>query len=196
MCWTVTGRVFPTQKGPVIGIINNYAFLNKGCTIHSPGQFEWCKNNINDKSINVPGNLQHIQTLDGYSIFLSIKDGLACLSIRLYTDLEFDNLPHVILTSGLDWDPSVLDQVSKEDEQWGDIPDLESSVDEFGDYDFEDDKQWGEVLIPDFNKDVQWGEVPTADSSFDKVPDVGSYMSVCMEGRVISIMRPPKIGLI
>jgi hypothetical protein len=104
-----------TQKGPAIGIMNNYALLKKGYTIHSPGQFEWCKNNINDKSINVPGDLQCIQTLDGYIIPLSIKDGLACLSIRPYTDHEFDNLPHVILTSGLDWDPSVLDQGFKKD---------------------------------------------------------------------------------
>jgi hypothetical protein len=60
-----------------------------------------------------------------------------------YTDHEFDNLPHVILTSGLDWDPSVLDQgFFTKDEKWGDIPDLDSSFDEFGDSDFEDDKQW------------------------------------------------------
>jgi hypothetical protein len=74
-------------------------------------------------------------------------------------------------SSHQDWDPSVLDQGSKDDEKWGGIPDLESSFDEFGNYDCEDDKQWGEVLIPDFNKDVQWGEVPTLDSSFNKVPD-------------------------
>jgi hypothetical protein len=36
---------------------------------------------------------------------LSIKDGLACLSIRPYTDHEWDNLPLVILTSELEWDP-------------------------------------------------------------------------------------------
>jgi hypothetical protein len=42
------GGVILTQKGPVIGIMNNYALLNKGCTIQSPGQFEWCKNHIND----------------------------------------------------------------------------------------------------------------------------------------------------
>jgi hypothetical protein len=64
---------------------------------------------VNDKSINVPGGLQRIQTLDGYIIPLSIKDGLARLSIRPYTDHEWDNLPHVILTSELEWDPSVLD---------------------------------------------------------------------------------------
>jgi hypothetical protein len=45
---------------------------------------------------------------------------------------------HVILTSVLEWDPSVIDQGFKEDEQWGDIPDLKSPFKDFGDYDFED----------------------------------------------------------
>jgi hypothetical protein len=66
--------------------MHQYALLNKGYTIHSPCQFEWYKNDVNDKSINVPGDLQRILTLDGYIIPLCIKDGLARLSIRQYTD--------------------------------------------------------------------------------------------------------------
>jgi hypothetical protein len=94
------GGVIPTQKGPIIGIIHQYALLNKeGSTIHSPCQFEWDKNDVNDKSINVPGGLQQITTLDRYIIPLCIKDGLARLSIRPYTDHEWDNLPCVMLTS-------------------------------------------------------------------------------------------------
>jgi hypothetical protein len=85
------GGVIQTQKGPAIGIMHQYAVLNKGSTIHSPCQFEWCKNDVNDKSINVPGGLQPIQTLDGYIIPLDIKDGLSHLSIRPYTDHEWDN---------------------------------------------------------------------------------------------------------
>jgi hypothetical protein len=80
------GGVIMTQKEPVIGIMNNYALLSKGYTIHSAGQFEWCMNNINDKSINVPGDLQCIQNLDGYIIPLSIINALACLLIQPYTD--------------------------------------------------------------------------------------------------------------
>jgi hypothetical protein len=85
-------------------------------------------------SINVPGGLQRIQTLDGYIIPLSIKDGIVRLSIRPYTDHEWDNLPHVIHTSELEWDPSVLDRNFKEDEQWGEVPGLDSSFDDYGDY--------------------------------------------------------------
>jgi hypothetical protein len=45
-----------------------------------------------------------------------------------------ENIPHVILSSEVEWDPLVLDHDFKEDEQWGGVTELESSLDEFGDY--------------------------------------------------------------
>jgi hypothetical protein len=57
------GGAINTQKGPIIGIKHQYALLNKGSTIHSPCQFEWYKKDVNDKSINVSGGHQRIQTL-------------------------------------------------------------------------------------------------------------------------------------
>jgi hypothetical protein len=65
---------------------------------------------------------------------LSIHNGLTCLNIRPYTDQEIDTLPHIILTSELEWDPSVLDHVFKQDEQWGEAPSFNSQFDEVGDY--------------------------------------------------------------
>jgi hypothetical protein len=85
--------------------MHQYALLYKGSSIHSPCQFEWYKNDVNDKSTHVPGGLLRIQTLDRYIIPLSIKHGLARLSIHSYTDYEWDNLPHVILTSELEGTP-------------------------------------------------------------------------------------------
>jgi hypothetical protein len=85
---TISG-VIRTHEVPVIGIFNQYAFLNKGSSIQSPCQFEWYKNDVNDKSVLVPGGLQCIPTLDGYIIPLSIQDGLTCLKICPYTDQEF-----------------------------------------------------------------------------------------------------------
>jgi hypothetical protein len=114
--------------------LNQYALLNKGSSIHSPCQFKWYKNDVNDKSVLVPGGLERIQTLDGYIISLSIQDGLTRLKIRPYTDQEFETLPHVMMTSELEWDPSVLDHEFKEDEQWGDTPTILSSFDDVGDY--------------------------------------------------------------
>jgi hypothetical protein len=122
------------NKGAVIGIMNQYVLLNKGSSIHSTCQFEWYKNDVNDKSILVPGGLQRIQTLDGYIIPLSIQYGLTHLNIRPYTDHKFDTLPHVILTSKLEWDPSVLAHIFKEDEQWGEAPTFKSQFDEVGNY--------------------------------------------------------------
>jgi hypothetical protein len=104
------GGVIQTHKGPVIGIFHQYALLNKGSSIHSPRQFEWHRNDVNDKSVLVPGCLQRIQTLDGYIIPISIQDGLTRLIPQ-----EFDTLPHVIMMSELKWDPSVLDYEFKED---------------------------------------------------------------------------------
>jgi hypothetical protein len=103
------GGVVHTQHGPVIVILHQYTLLGKGSSIHSPCQLELYKNKVNDKSTLVPGGKQQIQTSEGYIIPLIIKDGLARLDIRPHTDHEFDTLPHVLLTSELEWDPTVLD---------------------------------------------------------------------------------------
>jgi hypothetical protein len=65
---------------------------------------------------------------------VSIQDGLTRLKIRPYTDQEFDTLPHVIMTSEFEWDPSVLDHEFKEDESWGNPHPIPSSSTDVGDY--------------------------------------------------------------
>jgi hypothetical protein len=134
------GGVVQTQHGPVIAIMHQYALLGKGASIHSPSQLERYKNDVNDKSLHVPGGLQRITTLEGYIIPLAIKDGLARLDIRPHTDHEFDTLPHVFLTSEKEWDPTVLDNQYHDTSEWGDTS-LSSSgtlnnarYDEFGQY--------------------------------------------------------------
>ena len=98
-----------TSLGKVIGIFNGYAYLGKGSSIHSSGQLEWCKTHVDDKSIKV-GGTQLITTLDGYSVPLLIKDGLAyATSLGRPTDQDMDTYPHVFFTSPDEWDPSVLD---------------------------------------------------------------------------------------
>jgi hypothetical protein len=49
-------------------------------------------------------------------------------------DQEFETLSHVILTSELEGDPSVLDHELKENEKWGDTPTINTQFDEVGDY--------------------------------------------------------------
>ena len=98
-----------TSLGKVIGIFNEYAHLGKGSFIHSSGQLEWFKTHVDEKSIKVGGN-QLITTLEGYSVPLLIKDGLAyATSLGRPTDQDMDTYPHVFFTSPDEWDPSVLD---------------------------------------------------------------------------------------
>jgi hypothetical protein len=129
----VVGGVIQTHKGSIIRIVQSYTMLTKEPTIHCPYHFEWYKNDVKDKSIIVPGGLQHIQTVVGYPTPLNIKDGLTHLSIDPNTDHKWDNLPNVICTSELEWDPSVLDNDVREDEQWGEVPTPKYFCDEIGD---------------------------------------------------------------
>ena len=88
-----------TSQGKVIGIFNEYAYLGKGSSIHSSGQLEWFKTNVDDKSVKV-GGTQLITTLDGYSVPLLIKDGLGyATSLGRPIDQDMDIYPHVFFTS-------------------------------------------------------------------------------------------------
>ena len=95
-----------TPQGKAIGIFNEYAYLWKGSSIHSSGQLEWFQTNVDETSVKV-GGTQLITTLDGYSVPLLIKDGLACAtSLGRSTDQDMDTYPHVFITSPDEWDPS------------------------------------------------------------------------------------------
>ncbi len=119
--------------------MHQYAYTGLGTSIHSSAQLEWYKNDVNDRSIKV-GGLQRITTLEGYVIPLNIIQGLPRMTIRPYTDKEWEELPHVILTSEIDWDPGQLDLTLEDDENWYDaISDLAADpftnlFDEYGDY--------------------------------------------------------------
>ena len=106
-----------TQLGPVIGIFKQYAYHGIGRTIHSAGQMEWYKNIVDDKSMKVGGK-QYIKTNDGYAIPIDIINGLPYIKMQPNTDKEFEELPHVILTSGAEWDPTVLDNIISDQEDW------------------------------------------------------------------------------
>jgi hypothetical protein len=74
-----------------------------------------------------------IKTIDGYVIPLNIKDGLPRLELQPYTDKDWNQLPHVIMTAEID---HALD----EDEHWFDAvealednPDT-NAFDEYGNY--------------------------------------------------------------
>ena len=98
-----------TQKGPIIGVFHEYAHLGKGRSIHAAGQMEWFNCKVDDRSQHF-GGAQSIQASEGYVVSLSIEYGLVYMhSMRIPTDHDLQNYPHVLFTSPDIWDTSVLD---------------------------------------------------------------------------------------
>ena len=121
-----------TSQGKVIGIFNEYAYLGKRSSIHSSGQLECFKTNVDEKSVKV-GGTQLITTLDGYSVPLLIKDGLAyATSLGRPTDQDMDTYPHVFFTSPDEWDPPHLDGLDSS--QGPDQPFGDPMIDAYGDF--------------------------------------------------------------
>ena len=104
---TVAGLI-QTQRGPIIGIMHQYAIYGKGKSIHSSPQLEHYGIKVDDRSLKVGGG-QRITTLEGYVIPLQFRNGLAYFETKKPTDNDLEEYPHVILTSDTDWDPSILD---------------------------------------------------------------------------------------
>ena len=98
-----------TQKGPIIGGFHEYAHVGKCRSIHAAGQMEWFNCQVDDRS-KLVGGAQSIQTSEGYVIPLSIESGLVYMhSMRIPTDHDLQNYPHVFFTFPFIWDTSVLD---------------------------------------------------------------------------------------
>ena len=64
--------------------------------------------------MKVPGGLQCITTQEGFTIHLNIISRLPYTNLRHYTDKELKYLPHVIFTSDITWDPTILDNIISE----------------------------------------------------------------------------------
>ena len=103
------GAVVESQVGPIINIMNQYARMIDGKSIHSSGQMAHYKVTVNKKSYNVTGEVPFIELLDGHRIPLSTINGLTYMKQRPFTKDEWDTLPHMPITSDAPWDPKVLD---------------------------------------------------------------------------------------
>ena len=93
----MAGGITTSNRGPVILIMNQYAHVGKGASIHSSPQMEWYSIKVDDKSVKV-GGAQYLTTLGGFVIPLNMGCGLPYLDIYPYTDQEWEELPHVHLT--------------------------------------------------------------------------------------------------
>lgn len=133
------GGVTNTQCGKVIVIMHQYAYAGRGNTIHSSAQLEWFKHTVNDRSLH-SGSKQCIQTIDGYMIPLHFQSALAYMPLRPYTNKEFKQLPHVILTSPDKWVPTCMDLDPTTEDEWFDSFETvsgfqrDSPFDEYGEY--------------------------------------------------------------
>jgi hypothetical protein len=59
---------------------------------------------------------QHLETLDGYIIALSIRSGLPYMDMYPPTPTEFDSYPHVFFTSDMEWNPQrIVDEYTVHD---------------------------------------------------------------------------------
>ena len=103
------GGVITTQRGPVVAIFHQMAHSPMGRTIISSGQMDYFKIKVDDKSIRAGGE-QSLRTPDGFVMPLIFRQGLPYLEIRPFSDAEYRELPHAIMTSDVDWDPSVMDE--------------------------------------------------------------------------------------
>ena len=128
-----------TQKDPIIGVFHEYAHLGKGRSIHAAGQMEWFNCQVDDRS-KIVGGAQRIETSEGYVIPLSIESGLVNIhTIRIPTDQDLQNYPHVFFTSPEIGDASVLDHeitpsLLEDINQHSDDSLLQDSIfDEYGD---------------------------------------------------------------
>ncbi|CAJ1961165.1 unnamed protein product [Cylindrotheca closterium] len=112
-----------TQRGPAILIMNQFASIGKGQSILSSPQMEHFGVEVDDRSSKVGGK-QRLSTPDGWVIPMEIVNGLPYVRMRPPTKRELDTLPHIVLTSDKDWDPSVLDSKLEDFEKWAEsIPD-------------------------------------------------------------------------
>ena len=113
---------FTTVSPP---ILNHFWWELYQNSIHSAGQMKYFKTRVDDKSIKVGGK-QRLETLEGYSMPIIFKDGLAYIkTLGRLNDQELETYPHVFFTSPDTWEPSLLDhEFSPEDElAWSQLQD-------------------------------------------------------------------------
>ena len=102
------GAYVDSQRGGVICIFHEMAYMGTNKTIISSIQLEDQGIKVDDKASHLLGN-QMLTTSQGFCFPLAITNGLAYLKMRPYTHQEYQQCPHVIMTSDQIWDPRKYD---------------------------------------------------------------------------------------
>jgi hypothetical protein len=103
-------KLISTHKGHDIAVFHQAALLDKGKRILSCLQMEHYGAEINDKSLWLSGGKQRI-LMDGYQIPLAFCNGLPYLPCWSPTATEVASLPHLIITSDVDCDPTTYENL-------------------------------------------------------------------------------------
>ena len=145
------GAVTRSQKGNIIIVVPQLAYMPDGKTIISCCQVENYKVEVNEKSPHITGKIPCVKTLEGCGIPIAIKNGLPHMQLRPFTDEEWKTLPRVQITSEKDWDPKILDAPIPETWYEEQPMELEETRDNILD---RDGKYHGEDDLPDGPDDM------------------------------------------
>jgi hypothetical protein len=182
------GGVTRSQKGEIIIVINQAAYMPDGRTIISAGQLEWFKCTVDDKPTRVSGKTPTITTLEGYIIPITVRRGLPYIRLRPYTDDEWNKLPKVTVTSPKEWDPTVLD--SGVDENWYKKQPANTE--------YESSNLFDETMKP--KDDLMDVESDDEDRKYKSIDRVGmrAYFSSLIRGETVDdfLVYPTEDGLI
>ena len=102
------GGVTATMTDEIIVIMHQCPCHGRNKINNSSPQIEYYKKIVDDHYIKV-GGFQHISTLDKHKTHMSIRRVSPYMPLHPCADKEWSALPHVMLISDVDWDPTFLD---------------------------------------------------------------------------------------
>jgi hypothetical protein len=117
------GSVIQTNKGPIIGVFNQYAYYGKGQTVHSLNPFKHFGIIVDDSPRQFAHGKQRLETPEGYFIPISIRNGLPYIDMHPPMDEDLEAYPQVNFTLDMPWEPQVFDNEY-------DVTDLDLSEDD------------------------------------------------------------------
>jgi hypothetical protein len=122
-----------TDKGEASATFHQMALRGTGKSILSCLQMEAFGADINDRSRMLPRGNQRI-LVDVYQLPLEFINGLPYLRCCKPTKAELDLLPHIIMTSDVEWDPSLYDNIIEDIEKFHDTTEDEYEHEDFNCY--------------------------------------------------------------
>ena len=75
------GGVTRTQKGDIILVVHQTAYMPEGRSIISTGQLEHFKIKVDEKPLRITGKVPTITTLEGYEVPICIRRGLPYIQL-------------------------------------------------------------------------------------------------------------------